>query len=253
MGIKTKIFAGFIIVGTLLFLSGIIAIYELTSIENSMQGLLKDNLKSIEVSKQMLKASHQINQGVLKAINGQGEDASRLIVSGERYFKSSYTVALNNITVKGEDRLVRSIDSCYRSFRVLADSATLSTAPRTPEWYFGQFVVVHDSLNEAIDELISINQKSLYENAKMMEVGANRAIMPGLIAIGVGIIFIVLFNYFVNLYFIQPIVKITQGVENYVKHSIPFKVKVDTQDEVGLLRSSIEKLIAQNKTNKIEE
>ena len=131
MGIKTKIFAGFIVVGTLLFLSGIIAIYELTSIENSMQGLLKDNLKSIEVSKQMLKASHQINQGVLKAINGQGEDASRLIVSGERYFKSSYTVALNNITVKGEDRLVRSIDSCYRSFRVLADSATLSTAPRT--------------------------------------------------------------------------------------------------------------------------
>ena len=86
MGIKTKIFAGFIVVGTLLFLSGIIAIYELTSIENSMQGLLKDNLKSIEVPKQMLKASHQINQGVLKAINGQGEDASRLIVSGERYF-----------------------------------------------------------------------------------------------------------------------------------------------------------------------
>lgn len=253
MGIKTKIFAGFIAVGMLLFLSGVIAIYELTSIESSVQDLIKDNLKSIDVSKQMLKASHQINQGVLKCINGNADEGIPLIISGEGKFKSSYAIALNNITVEGEGALVSSIDSCYHRFRGLADSATLSPETRTPTWYFNNFVAEHDQLNDAIDELISINQRSLYENAKIMEVGANRAIMPGLIAIGVGIIFIALFNYFVNLYFIQPIVRISQGVENFVKHSIPFKVKVDTQDEIGQLKSSIDKLIAQNKTNKIEE
>ncbi len=86
-----------------------------------------------------------------------------------------------------------------------------------------------------------------------MKTGANRAMMPGLIAIGVGIVFVFLFNYFVNIFFVTPITRISQGVENYVKHAIPFRVKVDTKDELERLKNSVEKLIIQNKSNKIED
>ena len=77
--------------------------------------------------------------------------------------------------------------------------------------------------------------------------------MPGFIAIFVGIIFVFLFNYFVNIFFITPIVRISQGVESYVKHSIPFRVKVDSKDELERLKNSVEKLIIQNKSNKIDD
>lgn len=108
-------------------------------------------------------------------------------------------------------------------------------------------------LTAEIRHYIGLNQNLLKENSMLIEQANNRAIMPGIIAITVGIIFIILFNYFINLYFITPILKITSSVENYLKHSIPYRVKVDTKDEIEQLSSSVEKLIAQTKNHKLAD
>lgn len=253
MGIKTKMLAGFTIIGLLFFLSGAIAVYELSSMGNSMQSLLNNNLKSIEVSKQMLSASNKINQGVLLAINGKPEAAMAKIEQGEMLFKRSYNFALNNLTVEGEESYVKVVDQCYAMFKVQVDSALLSSNAKNIDWYFGFFMPKQDKLTQAVENLIGINQNAIYQNARQMKVGANRALMPSLIAIFVGIIFVVLFNYFVRYFFINPLLRITQGTENYVKHSIPFRVKIDTKDELERLKNSVEKLIVQNKSNKIDD
>lgn len=252
MGIKTKIFAGFTVVSLLLFFSGLIAIYELTSVGNSVQGLLRDNLRSIEVSQKMITASTNINKGVLMVINGAPE-GGRLIESGESLFTNSYKLALDNITVAGEEQVVKDIFKLYSSLRARVDSVQKNPQVYGMSWYFDNIAPQEEALKVGIDKLIDLNQKSLYEDAEQMELGTNRAIMPGLIAIAAGIIFIALFNYFVNLYFINPMLRITQGVDNFLKHSIPFRVKIDTKDEIAHLKSSVEKLITQIKSNKLEE
>jgi methyl-accepting chemotaxis protein len=253
MGIKTKMLAGFTVIGILLFLSGAIAVYELSSMGNSMKRLLNDNLKSIEVSKQMLSASGKINQGVLLAINGKPDAAKDKIEQGEILFKRSYNFAINNLTVDGEKRYVKVVDQCYAMFRIQVDSALLSPNAKNIDWYFSYFMPKQDELTQAVEDLIEINQNAIYQNARQMEVGTTRAIMPSLMAILIGIIFVILFNYFVIFFFINPILRITQGAENYVKHSIPFRVKIDTKDELERLNNSVEKLIVQNKSNKIDD
>ncbi|TCN68565.1 hypothetical protein CLV25_106147 [Acetobacteroides hydrogenigenes] len=251
MGIKSKMLAGFIVIGLLLFLSGAITLFELNSMSNSVQGLLNDNLRSIEVSKQMISASSKINQGVLLAINGRLDEAKVSVNEGEMLFDKSYDIARNNLTVEGEERYVKAVDSCYVVFKAQVDSVLLSS--RNADWYFDSFVPQQNRLTGAIDSLIGINQRAVYQNVDQMKTGASRAMMPGFIAIFVGIIFVFLFNYFVNIFFITPIVRISQGVESYVKHSIPFRVKVDSKDELERLKNSVEKLIIQNKSNKIDD
>jgi methyl-accepting chemotaxis protein len=253
MGVKSKMLAGFVVIGLLLFLSGAITLFEVNSMGNSVQGLLNDNLRSIEVSKHMVSALNRINQGALLAINGKPEAATKAIDDGEKLFESSYGAALNNLTIEGEERYVKAIDSSYRMFKMQVDSAVLSVNAKNIDWYFAVLMPRQDQLTRAIDNLMAVNQKAIYQNVKQMKTGANRAMMPGLIAILVGIVFVFLFNYFVNIFFVSPIVRISQGVENYVKHSIPFRVKVDTKDELERLKNSVEKLIIQNKSNKIDD
>lgn len=44
-----------------------------------------------------------------------------------------------------------------------------------------------------------------------LESNAYRAIMPGIIALAIAIIIIVMFSYFIDLYYVRPVLKITEG------------------------------------------
>lgn len=253
MGIKTKILAGFIIIGSMLFLSGAIAIYELKTLGNSIHNLLNDNLRSIEISRVMLSASSKMDHGLLMAITGDKLKGERLVKDGEALYQNSFQQAMQNITVKGEAKIVENVKKSHLTYMSLVDSVFNSPILKDVNWYYREFVPAEEALNKSIEDLITVNQTALYKSSRLMEEGTYRAFVPGLIAIGTGIIFVILFNYFINIYFVNPILRITLGVENYVKHFMPFKVKVETDDEISHLKKAIDKLILMDKNNKIAD
>lgn len=88
--------------------------------------------------------------------------------------------------------------------------------------------------------------------AQRLEDNAYRATMPGFIALLIGILIVVVFFYFINLYYISPVLKITDALKNYLNSKIPFKVNVEGRDEMFRLKESIEKLIDQQKSKRNE-
>ena len=68
----------------------------------------------------------------------------------------------------------------------------------------------------------------------------------------IGILIVVVFFYFINLYYISPVLKITDALKNYLNSKIPFKVNVEGRDEMFRLKESIEKLIDQQKSKRNE-
>ena len=73
-----------------------------------------------------------------------------------------------------------------------------------------------------------------------------------IIALLIGILIVVVFFYFINLYYISPVLKITDALKNYLNSKIPFKVNVEGRDEMFRLKESIEKLIDQQKSKRNE-
>lgn len=88
---------------------------------------------------------------------------------------------------------------------------------------------------------------TLHANAQLMEDSRYRSIVPGIIAISAGMVLILLFNYFINYFFVNPLVKITQAVNSTVEYGSPFKVSVDSNDEIGELKEAISQLALQAK------
>ena len=66
--------------------------------------------------------------------------------------------------------------------------------------------------------------------------------MPGIVAIVASLVFTLIFIYFVNYFMVGPIIKITDRVKMFISNNMPFKVDIETKDEIYDLESSIRKM-----------
>jgi methyl-accepting chemotaxis protein len=67
--------------------------------------------------------------------------------------------------------------------------------------------------------------------------------MPGIIAMVSAFIFAIVFSFLVNVFIIGPIVKLTSGIQDYLDSGRRLNVRVETDDEISKLISSVERLI----------
>lgn len=224
----------------MLSIAGMWSIYELRSIGTSVQELLDDNYKSINAAKMMLEALEREDSGILLLLLGKWNEGRTIIVEADSSFEKSFQFAAKNLTIPGEQSYIDSIRTKYQTYKELWEGAIVGTQKEgNLTWYFQ---TVHKSFLEtkaAVNNLMSVNDKVMFRTASDLKNKANRAIMPGIVAILSALIFSALFSFFVNHYMISPIVRITKKVKSFVDQNLPFNVEIETKDELFDLASSI--------------
>ena len=246
MNLRVKIISGFIILVLMLSLAGFWSIYELKSMSSSMQDLLNDNYKSINSAKTMIEALEREDSGVLLLILGKWSEGRNIIASADSLFEIAFDVAAHNITIPGEQNYIDTIRTQYNLYKSLWERPIVDTDKEGDlNWYFDK---VHQSfldVKTAVNQLMSLNDSTMFRTAFDLKDQANRAIMPGIVAILSALVFTLLFNFFVNYYFVGPVVKITNGIRKFLSDRIPFRVEVESRDEIYDLAISIQQLCTQ--------
>ena len=253
MGIRTKIMLGFIILGSMLFISGAISIFELTKLGRSVKGLIYDNYRSIDYSRNMLDALEKQESALLLYANGDSA------VAAEKFYKAHSIIVTNldsaymNLNLKEEEAYVDSVRVHYAAFMSLAEKSFNNPRFNLND-YLSNVSSYTMATSEHVKNLITINQQGLFKSAAFLETSAQRASMPGLIVIITSIIFTLVFTFLVHHYFVEPIIKLTKGINDYVKFRKPFDVVLETKDEFHSLKESILSLISLQKagTKKLE-
>lgn len=243
MGIRTKIMLGFMILGSMLFISGAISIFELTKLGRSVKGLIHDNYRSIDYSRSMLDALEQQENALLLFANGDSAAAVTKFYKAHQTIMSSLDSAYNNLNLKDEVSFVDSVKHHYSIFKSLAEDAF-----KEPDFslnnYLTNLSTYTVTTTEHVKNLITINQQGLFNSAAFLETSAQRASMPGLIVIITSLIFTFVFTYLIHHYFVEPILRLTKGINDYVKYRKPFDVILETKDEFHSLKESIVSLIS---------
>ena len=120
----------------------------------------------------------------------------------------------------------------------------------------GGFVEIYktsySALTSSIKNFMVSSQRAMDTKAKRLEDNAYRATIPGFVALLIAIVIVGIFYYFINLYYIDPVLRITGGLKAYLNSRIPFKVTVEGRDEVYRLKEYIESLIDQLKSRRNE-
>jgi methyl-accepting chemotaxis protein len=244
MKLRVKIFSGFLILTTMLFLAGVISILEFTSISSTVEDLLEDNYKSVNASKEMIEALEREDSGILTLLLGNWSEGKNIIMTADSNFVLAFKNAKNNITIENEDQYIAEIEAKYMIFKNKWEMPIVGTKREgNINWYTTEVLPAFLEVKTAVKALMTLNDRTMFETSTMLRTRAKKSIMPGIVAIVAAIIFSLMFIFFINLYVVTPILKMTRGIRDFLDYNKPFRLEVDTRDEIMELANSINNLI----------
>ncbi|MFZ7110172.1 MAG: hypothetical protein ACOWYE_00680 [Desulfatiglandales bacterium] len=245
MKLRVKILSGFMILALMLLIAGAWSIYQLNLIGVSVQRLLDDNYKSIKASNAMLQAVEREDSAVLLLLMGKWEEGRKILKSAQEAFVDGFEIAQNNLTVPGEKDYVDHIKAKHEFFSALWAKPIVDTEKEGDlNWYFTTMHKAFLDLKSSINELKTLNEEALYQTASGLKSRANRAVVPGTVAIVSALLFSLIFSYLVNLFMVSPIIRITRAIEDFTRKGMPFDVQVETSDEIRDLSVALSALCA---------
>ncbi|MFA6334412.1 MAG: hypothetical protein WCX48_02510 [Bacteroidales bacterium] len=252
MGIRRKISLGFVVIGAVLFFSCVVSVFEFNRMRNSVTKLIRDNLNSINTSRMLLEITDEYNFVLLSRMIQNSSITSVQILYDDRF--DNYIASIkNNFSSQAEVAIADSLTIAYSDYlSVISQSSKimLQDVKSRNEWYNNELKPAYNNLRIYKQKLGLLTQQALAENTKELQNGYYRSIMPGIIAVGAGILLVLLFNYFINLYFISPILLISKGIKNYKEYNKGYNVKFDNDDEIQDLNSEVKGVIDENKNLK---
>lgn len=249
MGIRKKISLGFVVIGSILFLSSIIAVFEFNRMRNSVTDLMKANINSINTSRKLMELTDEYNFILLSRVITDSALIADEIIYDNR-FDNYISSIKNNFTSDIEISVADSLTATYEHYlAVIGETREVMTmtAEARKEWYDTKLKPVYNNLRKYKKELGALTQQALADNTNELQEGYYRSIMPGIIAVSAGIILVLLFNYFINLYFISPLLLISKGIKNYREFRKSYNVQFDNDDEIQEINSDVKSIIEENK------
>lgn len=254
MHLRLKILSGFFILAFMLLIAGVWSIYELNSIGTSVHKILDENYKSINAAKMMLEGLEREDSATLLLIMGKWQEGRSIIVSGDSLFQSGFQIAKNNLTIAGEKAYLDSIEVRHAAYKNLWRRPIVGTDRQgNLNWYFQELHKAFLNTKSVVNDLMYLNDSTMFRTASNLRNKADRATMPGIVAIISALIFTLVFNYFVNYYMVSPIVRITDNIKKFIERKLPFNIEIETKDELADLADAIKTLTLMVEVPKIKE
>lgn len=242
--LKTKLLAGFMLLASLLIVAGTISVLEFIKLSSSFSSLLNNNYKSIEASKRMLEALEREDSGILLLLLGEWEKGRSILEEADSSFQSSFETAKNNITEDNEQQLISAIHEQYNAYKARWINPIVYTRKQGDiSWYHNSLHKEFLEIKLVINELMSINQNSLYNKTSTLQINAQRAVMPGIIAILGAVVFLVMLNFYIRKQFVEPLKQIKTAVKKHAKGDSMISSGINSKDEFKELEVEINQML----------
>ncbi len=249
MGIKKKISLGFVVIGVILLLSSVIAIYEFVSIRRSVYSIMSDNIAGINSSRILLEVADEYNFNLVRSMGTDTVPAIPNLKNDVR-FPQYLAQVKGKFTAESERCMADSVLLAYTAYiHAIKDAAYIWQGDYQLRrgWYFNNVYPKYMTLRDYIGKLTFITQKALSDNSEYLTDSFYRSIMPGVVAVTTGMILIFLFNYFINLYFISPLIKISKGIKDFLLYRKSYNYTDIGDDDLRNLSQNVKDLIEANR------
>jgi sensor histidine kinase YesM len=94
--------------------------------------------------------------------------------------------------------------------------------------------------------LNDVIHSELRQNSANFDAGFYRSIIPGVVSVGAGLVLILLLFYFTMANYVNPIYKMSAGVDNYRLSGRRYSYEFDGEDQLGNINSGLSELIEEN-------
>ena len=269
--IKRKVRAGFAVLAFILFFSSIVALYEFTRMNRVLTHQIEENVNSVNVARDLVMLTEEYNLTVLNAISAPDAqiaedgvaqpavDPGQIHTAHNANFIKEFGETMEDMrksftarSTFSEKNYADSVLLAYTAYmQVLREGEDLYTEDYQTrhDWYFNRLQPFYVKLRDYIQGLTNASQQALIKNSQKVDATFYRSITPAIASVVVGLLIVFLFNYFINFYLINPLIKISKGIGGYRSYRKNYNVDIANKgDELEQLNDNVRDLIEDHKS-----
>ena len=244
---KMKLTLSLSSIAVVLLVSSFISIMEYSRMSNYVTELIAENIGSINASQRLADASNAYNLQILEVI---GENSvKRLPELRQNDFIAHCDSLKSSLNSPGMMTLADSVLYSYSAYMLTTfelQNVILSDFINAREWYFDRLQPKYNRLSSDINILNTAIYNELQKNSQTSERGFYRSIIPGAVAVAVGLLMVLLLLFFLLAYYVNPIYKMLNGLTNYRSFGSKYSYTFDGDDQLSELNEGITEVVGEN-------
>ena len=246
--LKTKMVLSLSAIAVVLIVSGIISIVEYRRMSNYVSDMIAEDINSINVAQKLAAVTDDYNLQILTVI---GDDSVNSLPDFDQQGFVSYCDSLRSIfSVENVLPLTDSVLYSYQAYMLTSlelEQVIQSDFIDSRTWYFERLQPSFQRLNGDIDRLSQAMYADLQENSGDFDRGFYRSIIPGIVAVGVGVILVLLLMFFITSFYVNPLNKMLSGLDEYRSMGRRYNYTFEGDDQLAELNEGIMELTEENR------
>ncbi|MBO5876648.1 MAG: hypothetical protein J6Q37_03315 [Bacteroidales bacterium] len=234
-------------IAAVLLLSGIISILEYRRMSDYVSELIASNIESINLSQRLADITREYDQQMLAVV--VSNDISIMPDFDLEDFTAQADSLKASVKSPAGMRMVDSVVVSFDAFMKTSmkfDEVFLADSVNTGEWFFGTLQPRYSKFREDINVLNESIHEELQTNSANFDAGFYRSIIPGVVSVGAGLLMIFLLLYFIMVGYVNPIYKISAGIDAYKATGRVFNYAFDGDDQLANINTGVSDLTEEN-------
>lgn len=248
LSLRMKITLSMSAIAIVLLMSSVISIMEYRHMSNYVSGMIADDIRNIHVAQRLVDAVDNYNLQVLAVI---GDDNLSALPDFDRTGFLNHCDSLR--AGFGEGRVVPMADSvlyAYSAYMLASmelEDVLQSNFIDTRDWYFTRLQPLFGRLRDYLDRLGGEMYADLQQNSENFDSGFYRSIIPGAVAVAVGILLVFLLMSYILVYYVNPIYRMNRSLRDFLTYRHRYTYNFESSDQLGDLNASITELTEENR------
>ena len=244
---RLKLFFSLGSVAAILILSGAISIMEYRRMSDYVSELIASNIKSINLSQRLADMTQEYDLQMLAVV--VRNDISLMPEFDLQLFQAQADSLKSSVTSVSSLPIVDTVATSFDAFMQTSlkfDTVFLADTVNTAEWFFGTLQPCYHDFRVNMDILNSAIHEELKSNSADFDAGFYRSIIPGVVSVGAGLLLVFLLMYYILVYYVNPIYKMSNGVDNYRAIGKKYGFAFDGDDQLSNINTAITEIIEEN-------
>ena len=245
--LKLKIILSLSAIAVVLLISSIISVMEYRAMSTYVSSLIADNIHSINMAQELSEASNTYNLDILAVIGD--DNLNSLPDFDQKAFLAHCDSLKKSLSSVRMVPLADSVLYAYSAYMLMSlelPEVLKSDFIDSRTWYFDRLQPRYNRLSSAIDKMNSVIYSDLKKNSTNFDRGFYRSIIPGIVAVGVGLLLVLMLMFFILSYYVKPIYKMLDGLNNFRSYNKRYNYTFEGDDQLSELNAGITELAAEN-------
>lgn len=248
LSLRTKMILSLSAIVVVLILSSVISIIEYRRMSNYVSDLIAEDISSINVAQQLANVTDDYNLQILAVI---GDDSINTLPDFDQQRFVSYCDSLrSSFTEKNMMPLTDSVLYSYSAYMLTSlelEEVIQSDFIDSRIWYFERLQPSFNRLHGYIESLSQAMYDDLQQNSEHFDRGFYRSIVPGIVAVSVGVVLVLLLMFFIMVYYVGPLNRMLSGLDDYRSMGRRYSYSFEGDDQLAELNDGITELAEENR------